>query len=344
VTTSLPFADAFNQGELGISWVRRAGNFKIIGDHAAGTLASPNINLTTLASVNAPNIAVQADIHLSRIGDEVGLVANFTNASNYYVGRVVKTSTGHALSIQKIVGGVTTTLGAVSNVAGALTGSIKFQVLGPTLKLFMNGVEQLSRTDLALSRGTAGIRSKGTGGIDNVSVSDPAIVPFADTFGVSALDPRWVTRTGGFTTTGAETAKGTAATNLMTLGRLDAADVDVQAVINLSNLTGEFASLVARHTGAGDLNMYLATIAYNGTQFVASIQKRVNGVTTTLASVNLGVGEGTLRFTVVGGKLTLFFDGTQVLSVYDFTFKTGSAGLRSSLTPTFDELFVNPTA
>jgi hypothetical protein len=112
----------------------------------------------------------------------------------------------------------------------------------------------------------------------------------------------------------------------------------------LSNLTGEFASLVARHTGAGDLNMYLATIAYNGTQFVASIQKRVNGVTTTLASVNLGVGEGTLRFTVVGGKLTLFFDGTQVLSVYDFTFKTGSAGLRSSLTPTFDELFVNPTA
>jgi hypothetical protein len=292
---------------------------------------------------------VKADVTLTTIGDEVGLVANYSGPAdnNYYLGRVVKTAAGHALSIQKIMAGVVTTLGAVVNVAGALTGPIKLQVFGTTLKLFMNDVEILSRTDGSFIRGSAGIRSIGTGTINNFSANALNFLPFADSFDPDALNPNWMPQAGSYTTMAvADKAKGSAALNLMTLTRFSSADVDVRAVIDLTNVAGRNGSLVARYTGSGATtsSMYLATVSCNGPQYVLSIEKRVNGVTTTLATKNFAAAGGSLsvlmRFTVIGGELKLYIAGAQELSAFDFGLTTGSVGIRSSLDSTFDNLSV----
>jgi hypothetical protein len=158
----------------------------------------------------------------------------------------------------------------------------------------------------------------------------------------ATLSPNWVTRAGGYTTSAvAGKAKGTAASNLATLGRLDIADVDVQALVSVANVAGSFAGLTARTSAGANPNFYLANVSFDGTQFKASIFRRVNGVFTQLATFNLGTaagaGSGVLRFTVVGGQLKLFFGGIERASVFDFTLKTGSVGIRSSLNPTLDD-------
>jgi hypothetical protein len=207
---------------------------------------------------------------------------------------------------------------------------------GSNLDLVLHGVLLLSATDSSLIAGCVGIRSIGAGTIDAFSTSDANFLPYRDYFSSSSgpnLSDFWITRAGGYTTAApgaVDMAKGTAALNLATLGRVNEADVEVQASVNVTNSAGQFASLAARYSGGGDLNMYLATVAWDGTQFVASISKKVNGVTTVLAFESVTSGTGTLDFTVIGGQLNLSFDGID-FSVFDFSLKCGSVGLRSSL-------------
>jgi hypothetical protein len=348
VTTALSFFDTFDQAngtQLGINWTRRAGNFQVLDNQAVGTLASPGVNLATLVGVNTSNVEVLAELSLTTVGQEVGVVANYSGTS-YYLGRFVKTATGYTVSIQKNIAGVVTTLGAVVSVTGSLNGTaVKFQVLGSTLKLFVSGVEKVTRTDGSLITGSVGIRSIGAGTFDNFTATALNFVPFADDFDADTLNPNWMAQVGSYSTTAsADKAKGTAALNLMTLSRFSSADVDVSASIVLPNVVGRFASLVARYSGTGDMisSMYLATVSFDGTNCVLSIQKRVNGVTTTLATRNIGLPNinAVVRFTVIGGELKLYFAGVVQLSAFDFSLKTGSAGIRSSLDATFDNLSV----
>ena len=347
VTTALPFADNFDQAdgtELGINWTRRAGNFKIVSNQAVGTLASPSANLATLVGVNAHSIEVQATITLATVGNEIGLVANYGGPgnANYYLGRVVKTAAGHALSIQKNLAGVVTTLGAVFNVVGALTGPIKLQVLGTTLKLFMNGVPMLTRNDTSLIRGSAGLRSIGTGTINDFSATELNFLPFTDVAPFSTITDTGIIQAGNYTVNGNNEFVGTTPLNVATLARLNVADVEGRATIGLANSAGRHASLVARYTGSGDLtsSMYLATISRNATDYIVSIQKRVNGVTTTLKTKVFSAFDGDLevlmKFTVIGGELKLFIGNVEELSVFDFSLKTGTMGFRSSIASTYD--------
>src|SRR5262249_13420174 len=131
--------------------------------------------------------------------------------------------------------------------------------------------------------------------------------------------------------TGATTAP--TAASLLTLGRASSADVDVSANLAILAANGLFGSVVARYTGSNDTtsSMYLATDSFANGVFSLSIQKRSNGVTTTLASVPLpGSGNGTLELKVVGGQLQLLFNGTLELTVFDFSLTAGSVGVRST--------------
>ena len=350
VTTDVPFSDNFNQPDnsgLSIQWTRRAGDFKVAGNTAVA--ASPTaLSLATLVGVQQANVNVKADVTLTTSGDEVGLLASYAGPGDAELlpgpraqdDRRVQSQ--HRQERRRRRNDVDNPLDVA-----ALTGTISFRIQGTSLLLFMNNVQQLSATDSSLTAGSVGIRSVGTGAIDNFAVTKTAFLPFNDAFPSASgpnLSGNWTTRAGGYTTAAAsaiDTAKGTAALNLATLGRFDMSDVAVQADISVSNTAGEFASLAARYSGAGDLNMYLATVAWDGTQFVASISKRLNGVTTQLASTAIGSGAGTLRFTVVGSQLTLSFGGVDLLSTWDFALQSGSVGIRSSLGSTFDNFSAN---
>lgn len=340
VVTDLPFADKFDQADataLGVNWTRSAGDFKVMGNMAVGVAASPAVNLATLIGVKQASVEIQATVALFTAGHEIGLVACQRGAgdANYYMARILKIAGGFNLSIVSNVGGFVTALKSLN--VPALTGAIKFRIEGTSLKLFMNNVEQLSATDGSLTAGRVGIRSIGTGTIDNFSATAVNFLPFTDNFDPDTLNANWGIRAGGYTTTAiADKVQGKSALNVMTLSRFNAADMDVQADVNVLAGIGNFASLVARYSGPADDNMYLATIASNGTQFEARIAIRVGGRTTTLASVNIAGGTGTLRFTAIGGQLKLFVGGTELLSVFDFTLRSGSVGIRSSLDSTFD--------
>jgi hypothetical protein len=345
VTTDLPFFDNFTQPDndsLGDHWTRRAGDFNVMSQAVVGTSASPAVNLATVVGVNQANVSIDAEVAVTTTSSEVGLLAAYAGPgdTNYYMARVVKTAAGVNLSIIKNIRGVVTTLKSVNLVA--LTGVLGFQAVGSSLKVFINGFEQFAAIDSTLTSGNVGIRCVGMGTIGSFAVSAPLFLPFHDAFTAIPgpdLGSNWITRAGGYTTAAAPAigkAKGTAALNLATLGRFDLANAVVQANINVPNTTGQFASLAARYSGAGDLNMYLATIAWNGTNFVASISKKVDGVTTVLASATTASGASLLEFDVIGSELSLAFGGL-VFSVSDFSLKSGSVGIRSSLGSTFDD-------
>ena len=67
-------------------------------------------------------------------------------------------------------------------------------------------------------------------------------------------------------------------------------------------------------------------------------------MTTQLASILFGSGDAfsvtEMRFIVVGSRLTIRFGTTEYLSVSDFSLKSGSVGIRSSLQPTLDDFSV----
>jgi hypothetical protein len=116
---------------------------------------------------------------------------------------------------------------------------------------------------------------------------------------------------------------------LVTLNGVNRANVSVQAAINVP--AGQSAGLVARYHGAGDTNMYVASIASRGSGYVAQIYVNFNGVWTLLASKSIGtVGQGTLRFTTIGTSMQLFWNGALIVSATDSRLTSGSVGLRVS--------------
>src|SRR5262249_51623314 len=154
--------------------------------------------------------------------NEDGLLAcqSGTTDANYYMARILKTASGFTLSIVKNVNGTVTLLTATN--VPALTGPIKFRLEGASLKLFMNNVQKLSTTDSSFATGNVGIRSIGTGAIDNFSATAINFLPFNDSFNTFFLNANWGIRAGGYTTTAIEDeAKGTASLNLMTLRRFN---------------------------------------------------------------------------------------------------------------------------
>src|SRR6202035_2086895 len=63
-----------------------------------------------------------------------------------------------------------------------------------------------------------------------------------------------------------------------------AADVSVQADVALDAVNSSRAGLIARYTGVGDANMYLAQIVGTRSNAVAFIYRNVGGVWTQLAT------------------------------------------------------------
>src|SRR5439155_1003713 len=77
------------------------------------------------------------------------------------------------------------------------------------------------------------------------------------------------------------------------------------------------AGLVARYSGGGDTNMYLAQIVGTSTNAVAYLYRNFGGVWTKLATASGLPGNGTLRFDVLGNALKLFLNDVLIASAVD---------------------------
>ena len=101
-----------------------------------------------------------------------GLVARYSGPgqSNFYLGMLFNNNGVYQAYIFLNKGGVFTQL-AVQNLPGFTgSGTLLFDVVGNSLKLYVNGVQTVSATNSALSSGLVGIRST-SGSLDNFSVS-----------------------------------------------------------------------------------------------------------------------------------------------------------------------------
>lgn len=163
---TLPFQDQFNRANaetLGAGWATRGGSFGIRKQLATATGKSTSV--ATLNNLAVQNVAMS--ILIDRTGgiqgDGVGLVARHSVTSGQtkmYVARIWKKGKTTNVSIIRYNGSAVTTLATT-----ALTkqdGTFRFDVIGSSLKAYMNNVNVLSATDTQImTAGGVGVAAFG---------------------------------------------------------------------------------------------------------------------------------------------------------------------------------------
>src|SRR5262249_39902820 len=138
----------------------------------------------------------------------------------------------------------------------AATGTLRFEVVGSSLQLFLNSSLVAFANDSTIAGpGSAGIYATSLTAVDNFSAAAAparvnATLPFGDDFNTSdngdQLNLHWTDQAGNFTLQG-QAAVGKGKLNLATLNGVSAADAAVQALVDVSQI-GASAGLVARYS------------------------------------------------------------------------------------------------
>jgi len=366
-TAALPFSDAFNAGNVGNQlssvWTQRAGSFDLTANTAAAT--GTGGNTATLNGVNAADVVVTGTFKTpSNLEVATGLVARYSGVGerNFYWAALNPFGNGvpgYSAQIWKVVNGVATVLNANAFPLSAGTNPsttnavLRFEVVGSSLKLYLNDQLASYATDTSLTTGSVGVRSVAGSQIDDFSAAvfaqQTPTLPFADAFASNpprnTLSANWQERSGYFNVaggvaTGNEVTQG----NTATLNGVSAADVVVTATFRTPTGTEAAAGLVARYTGTngtGDNNFYWAALNPFGggtPGYSAQIWKVVNGVATVLnanafplsAGTNPSTTNAVLRFEVVGASLKLFLNDQLASYAYDTSLTTGGVGIRTA--------------
>jgi hypothetical protein len=176
VTQPLPFSDAFTSanGQLAPVWTEQAGAFTV----QSGT-ATPFGSSPALATLNTPAPVADASLQVgitvnAATNANAGLVARSSGGldKNEYLGTIgyTRSSGGQNVYAAQIVvykNGARIVLASTTiTVAGVLTGTLAFDVVGTTLTLSLTSptgtqLLTLSKTDTRLSTGLVGIRGTG---------------------------------------------------------------------------------------------------------------------------------------------------------------------------------------
>lgn len=321
VQPAFPFFDDFNRADsanLGNNYAQPHGTMPIQLNQVS---AGPGFNLSLYTGGSAADVVVQGDISLGLNGQpQVGLVARYQGPAdrNMYLGQIVGNNGTFTGVIMRNTGGVWATLAQAPSAAG--TGTLRFEVVGNSLKLFLNGTLLASALDSVLSQpGLVGIRTT-LGNLDNFYPDLlQSALPFNDDFNrpdSGNLGSNYKQPVGsiGIAANQASTPGGF---NLALYANASLADVSVQIDVALASTGFSHAGLVARYKGPGDSNMYLGElVAVNGT-YSAVLYRNIGGAWSALAQAAAPAGAGTLRLDVQGNTLKLFLSNTLLLSAVD---------------------------
>ncbi len=221
---------------------------------------------------------------------------------------------------------------------GSANGILVFEVIGPSLKLFLGSNLIAYADDTTLTNGNIGIRF--TQGVTIASFSASALapgtpgLPFTSDFTtVTSPEPNqltnnWINQDGNYTVnTTSGTATGKVSLDLATLVGVTATNVGVQATISVAS--GQYAGLVADYSGSGDQNYYLGGVVATATGYEAYLYRNISGVFTPLFTQNYtGSANGVLRFEVYDSSLKLFLGTSLIAYGDDATLTGGSVGMR----------------
>ncbi len=287
-------------------------------------------------------MSVRATVALA-VGQHAGLVARYAGAGdrNMYWGRLTAVANGKVqAAIYRNVGGAWARL-ALKTLDGPGAGLLRFDVVGASLKLFLDGSLVAFAFDTKIAApGSVGLRVGGgaaAGDFFAAAVAGPASqpLPFDDAFDAAGagnqLSGDWRDRVGNFGVQSGRAVGQAAGTNVATVNGLALADGAVQAAVALGPV-GQAVGLVARYGGPDDRNMYVGSVtALAGGNVQFAIRRNLGGTWKTLATTTLPGGVSLLRFALAGPALTLSADGAAVLTATDAAIAgPGAVGIRVS--------------
>ncbi|HVU31902.1 MAG TPA: carbohydrate binding domain-containing protein [Opitutaceae bacterium] len=169
------YADDFETGSAA-DWTASGGTWTV---QSAATEEYDQSNssgaaFSGLMGLDWTDYTVQADVTPETMvgsgSDAIGLLARYTDSSNYYA--FVYDDVSHRMELVRDVAGTSTTLRSVPVVltVGATT-TLKLEVTGTTLRGYVDGKLVISEVDSGLTTGAPGVTtSDATGYFDNVSV------------------------------------------------------------------------------------------------------------------------------------------------------------------------------
>jgi len=193
------FADDFNRAnstDLGAGWVEVSGDWSIVSNQLSPGSAGGTIILRAAGAMDSSDHYAQVTIAATAAVSQGVWARGNSNISQGYLWR----NNGTSWDLFQVVGGSFTVIGTYT--AAAAPGDVaKVQVVGSTIKGFVNGVQRVSVTDTAVTTGTSvGIRGESSGSLryDDFSAGD--IVNGA-TLGIASATETAQTLTGAKTAT-----------------------------------------------------------------------------------------------------------------------------------------------
>jgi hypothetical protein len=154
-------------------WTEHVGNFAVTGTTSKAATGSGADNLATLNGVAAADVAIQAQIKSLDAGQLIGLSARYSGPglSDQYMGLIYNAGGTARAAIYRNLGGTWALLGAdvaLGTAASVLGSTLRFEVLGTSLKLFVGSNLVSSVTDSAISgAGGVGMRTVGAASLDD---------------------------------------------------------------------------------------------------------------------------------------------------------------------------------
>jgi len=161
-TPTAIFSDTFNRANgsyLGSTWTERAGNYSISNQGLVSSTSGASV--ATVNNVTAADVILSADVNIGTgtATRDTGLVARHSGSgvgSQYWAG--IRYSNGqYSAEIWKAVNSSWTRLSTTAVTSG--TAAIRFEVIGSSLGLFVNGTLATSAADTSLTSGRIGVSS-----------------------------------------------------------------------------------------------------------------------------------------------------------------------------------------
>jgi len=326
---------------LGAEWAERYGGFTLAAEAA---VTAADRALATFVADAPADVSVSGRLQLDGgVGSFAGFSAravagiNSPRQDTMYWGGLRRRAGGYVALIRRSVDGAWETL-AQQSVAGG-SGLVRFDVVGDSLKLFVDGdLVGFVRDRTLTAAGEVGFRSTAGTAVEDFAVAEvvlpTASFPFRDEFTLadgSQLDRFWDARSGNFTVQGGRLV-GANSVNTTTLRAALASDATIGMTAQTPT-AGTHAGILAR--GVPQRNTaYWGGLVNRSGGLSAEIWRIVDGRVTVLTTSPLAAAadvDHDLQFSLAGSDLSLAVDGSPVAAVVDTVLSApGLFGMRAT--------------
>ncbi|WP_028611689.1 family 16 glycoside hydrolase [Paenibacillus harenae] len=167
----------FNNGQF-TGWTPTSGNWSVVQDNGNYVYyqSGTSEGRTSAGNQSWTDYSVEADVKVENFNgsNRTYITGRYEDGNNFYAASLYNSS-GGTLELRKKVGGSTTTLASKSNygLAAGTWYTVKLEMSGSTIKMYVNGNLELTAADSSLTSGAVGlIAYKTVAKFDNVVVSD----------------------------------------------------------------------------------------------------------------------------------------------------------------------------